>query len=44
MNTKKRSREVAFALAMATILGTSVAELGSAYQVFAKDLWLEEWV
>lgn len=42
MNTKKHSREVAFALAMATILGTSVAELGSTYAQFINDFYQED--
>ena len=42
MKNRKRSREVAFALAMAAVFGTSVAELGSAYGQFVNDFYTQE--
>ena len=39
---RKRSREVAFALAMAAVLGTSVTELGSTYAQFVNDFYQED--
>lgn len=43
MKKNRISREVAFALAMSSILNVSVAELGSAWGVFESDLYQEEW-